>query len=141
MKAGNNVVLVVDTNVVIPLFIHSAQTARAIALRAQDSIWRTDAFALVEISNVLATYQRAKLLTASEAARNLEDAERFLGPHLFPVSHVDALAVAMRFRITAYDARFLRVAQALGTKLVTEDERLRRAAPELTRSLADTLAS
>jgi predicted nucleic acid-binding protein len=128
--------IVVDTNVIIPLFIRSAESAAAIALREKDDVWRTEAFALVEISNVLATYQRAKFLTASEAQRHLQSAERFLGPHLFSISNQDALAQAIRYGITAYDARFLTVAEALGVKLVTEDVRLRAAAPELTQSLA-----
>jgi predicted nucleic acid-binding protein len=130
-------VIVADTNVIIPLFIRSEESAAALALREKDDVWRTEAFALIEISNVLATYQRAKFLTASEAGRHLQNAERFLGPHLFPVSHHDALAQALRYGITAYDGRFLAVADALGVRLVTEDARLRAAAPDLTQSLAD----
>jgi predicted nucleic acid-binding protein len=43
--------------------------------------------------------------------------------------------------VSAYDARFLAVADTLGTKLVTEDAKLRAAAPDLTRSLAQALAA
>ena len=39
----------------------------------------------------------------------------------------------------AYDARFLVVAEGLGIRLVTEDVKLRRAAPKLTQSLAQAL--
>ena len=38
------------------------------------------------------------------------------------------------------DARFLAAAMHLNTKLVTEDKKLRDAAPNLTQSLADALA-
>ncbi len=131
--------MVVDTNVIIPLFIRSAESAAAVALREKDDHWRTEAFALVEISNVLATYQRAKFLTAADAHRHLQNAERFLSPHLFSISHLDALALAIRYGITAYDARFLAVAGALSVKLVTEDARLRAAAPDLTQSLAEAV--
>lgn len=129
--------IVVDTNVIFPLFIHSAESAAVVALWEKDNIWRTEPFALVEFSNVLATYQRAKFLTASEAAQHLEMAASFLGPHLFPVSHQDALEMALRYGVTAYDARFLTVAEKLSVKLVTEDARLRAAAPNLTQSLAE----
>jgi predicted nucleic acid-binding protein len=50
------------------------------------------------------------------------------------------LSVAVRYRVTAYDARFLALAQQLGTPLVTEDAKLRLAAPNLTQSLAEALA-
>jgi predicted nucleic acid-binding protein len=42
--------------------------------------------------------------------------------------------------VTAYDARFLALAHRLGTRLVTEDAKLRSAAPALTLSLAEALA-
>ena len=51
-----------------------------------------------------------------------------------------ALALAAEFGVSAYDARFLGAAQRLGARLVTEDARLRAAAPALTCSLAEALA-
>jgi predicted nucleic acid-binding protein len=41
---------------------------------------------------------------------------------------------------SAYDARFLALAEAIGLPVVTEDKKLRDAAPNLTQSLADALA-
>jgi predicted nucleic acid-binding protein len=52
---------------------------------------------------------------------------------------ITALDVARRYNISAYDARFIAAAQQLETKLVTEDRKLRAAAPERTRSLAQAL--
>ena len=51
------------------------------------------------------------------------------------------LAIAARYRVSAYDARFLALADQLGRRLVTEDTRLRGAAPALTQSLAEALAT
>ena len=133
--------IVVDTNVIVPLFIHSAESATALALRAKDDVWRTEPFALIEISNVLATYTRAKLLSAVAARQLLQSAQRFLGPHLHPVLDEAALGLALRYGTTAYDARFLAVAEALAVRLVTEDTRLRTAAPALTQTLAEALAA
>jgi predicted nucleic acid-binding protein len=42
--------------------------------------------------------------------------------------------------VTAYDARFLALAHRLGIRLVTQDAKLRSAAPALTQSLAEALA-
>ena len=46
---------------------------------------------------------------------------------------------AAHYRISAYDAHYLVVARHLGVKLVTEDAWLRKAAPELTQSLAEAV--
>ena len=59
---------------------------------------------------------------------------------LAEVSHADALRTAAAFGVSAYYARFLAAASALGTKLVTEDAKLRKAAPALSQSLATALA-
>jgi predicted nucleic acid-binding protein len=52
------------------------------------------------------------------------------------VDHPAALTLAARHGVTAYDARYLAVAQVLHTRLVTENGKPRRAAPDLTCSLA-----
>jgi predicted nucleic acid-binding protein len=131
--------LLVDTNIVAPLFVFSARTGDVQELRARDGIWRTDPFVLIEFSNVLATYQRARYITAAVARECLARAEAFLQPHFFPVGNEAALEFALRYRTTAYDGRFLALADQLGTRLVTEDAKLRAAAPALTQSLTEAL--
>ena len=59
---------------------------------------------------------------------------------LVNVPHARALGVAAELSISAYDARFVAAAQMLSAKLVTEDAKLRAAAPTLTLSLAGALA-
>ena len=132
--------LVVDTNIIAPFYIRGAYTERVHELHRSDSLWRTDPLALVEFSNVLATYQRARYLTTNEARMCLAEAERFLRPHYLQVTHETSLTVAIRYGVTTYDARFLAAAMHLNTRLVTEDKKLRDAAPNLTQSLADALA-
>jgi predicted nucleic acid-binding protein len=132
--------LLVDTNIIALFYIHGAYTERAQELHRFDNLWRTDPLALVEFSNVLATYQRARYLTANQARMCLAEAERFLRPHYLQVTHETSLTVAIRYGVTTYDARFLAAAMHLNTRLVTEDKKLRGAAPNLTQSLADALA-
>jgi predicted nucleic acid-binding protein len=50
-----------------------------------------------------------------------------------------AFAVACEFSISAYDARFIAAAQLLQSPLVSEDAKLRAAAPALTVSIAEAL--
>ena len=132
--------ILVDTNVIAPLYVRSARSEAAAELFARDSLWRTEPLALIELSNVLISYERTHYITAVMARECLNRATAFLQPHFFRVTHQAALDAALRYRVTAYDARFLALAQELGRPLVTEDGKLRAAAPKLTQSLAEALA-
>ena len=132
--------VLIDTNIAVSLFVANDWTASARELLVKDADWRTEPYALVEFGNVMTTYVRSRLATPEQASARLAEAELLLGPGLVPVEHQQALATALRFGTSAYDARFLVVAQVLGARLVTEDAKLRRAAPALTASLAEALA-
>ena len=131
--------VVVDTNVVAYLLIEGDRTAEAQALYARDPDWRSEGFLLVEFSNLLATYARAGKLDADTAADLLSMAERTLSG-IVSLPHARAMALAAEFGASAYDGRFLAVARQLGARLVTEDAKLRQAAPALTQTIAQALA-
>ena len=133
--------ILVDTNIIAPLYVRSARSQAVSELFAHDGIWRTEPLALIELSNVLISYERARYITAATARECLNRAAAFLQPQLFRVTHQAALNTALRYRVTAYDARFLALAEQLGRRLITEDAKLRAAAPALTRSLGEALAS
>jgi predicted nucleic acid-binding protein len=133
--------VLVDTNVIAPLYVRSARTDAVEELFARDAVWRTEPLALIELSNLLVTYERSRYITAATARDCLNRAAAFLQPQLFRVSHQAALEAALDYRVTAYDARFLALADQLGSRLITEDARLRAAAPALTQSLAEVLAT
>jgi predicted nucleic acid-binding protein len=131
--------VVVDTNILAYLLIAGDRTREAPALHGRDSDWKSEAFLLVEFSNILATYQRRGELDPNQVEGLMNDAEtRISGP--IHVSHIIALRTAQKYRISAYDARFIATAEKLDAKLVTEDTKLRKAAPRLTLSLADALS-
>lgn len=95
---------------------------------------------MVELTNALTRYVRVGELEWQEAANTLADAERRFGPDLWTATNEQAMHTALACGVSAYDARFLVAARDLGVKLVTEDAKLRRAAPELTQSLDEALA-
>lgn len=131
----------VDTNVVLALLIRQTpwqRTARELYVRDPD--WCTETHALVELTNVLTRYVRIGELTIDEGQLVLQEAARRLEPRLLSVAHADALLIAVERGVSAYDARFLVAARQLGHRLVTEDGKLRAAAPELTQSLVEALA-
>ncbi len=132
--------VIVDTNILAYLLIKGDRTRDAQALFARDTGWRSEAFVLIEFSNILATYLRAKSLTQIQAHALLDEAEKLM-TGLINLPHGRALLVAEQFAVSVYDARFLGAAQTLKARLVTEDIRLRQAAPALTISLSDALVA
>jgi predicted nucleic acid-binding protein len=134
-------VVLVDTNVVAYLLIEGDHTAAAQRLRQRDSDWRSEAFVMVEFTNVLAASVAAKRMSLTLAQRFLLDAHSLFDGKLARLPHGPILATAAQYRVSAYDARFLTLAQHVGLRLVTEDAKLRLAAPALTQSLAEAVAA
>ena len=133
--------LIVDTNVVVYLLIRGDETRAAQELRSRDPDWRSEAFLLVEFTNVLASSIATKRMTLSLAQDLLAKASALFDGKLGRIPHTSVLASAARHRVSAYDARFLALAAELSSRLVTEDTKLRAAAPALTQSLAEALAA
>ena len=131
---------VVDTNIVVYLLLEGPHSEAARALHAADSDWQSESFLMVELVNVLATAMRTARRPLAETLQTLAEARHLMSAGLRSVEDRDVLNAAAHFGISGYDARFLVVARALGEPLVTEDARLRRAAPEFTCSLAEALA-
>jgi predicted nucleic acid-binding protein len=131
----------VDTNIVVALFIRGRFSDDALKLQRKNSVWRTEPFTLLEFSNVLATYQRGRYLSKAAALERLQLAEEFLSPNYVRVSNQSALELVLQYRVSAYDARLLAVADQLRLRLITEDIQLRTAAPALTQSLKQALDS
>ena len=132
--------LLVDTDVVVYLLIRGDHTEAAQELRRRDPDWRSEAFLLVEFTNVLASSIATKRMTFTLAQEFLASAAILFDGKLARIAHPSVVATAARHHVSAYDARFLALAHQLGHRLVTEDARLRAAAPALTQSLADALA-
>jgi predicted nucleic acid-binding protein len=132
-------VVLVDTNILVYLMIEGDRTSAAHELYERDADWRSEAFVMVEFSNVLATYVRSKELTYERARKLLEQAPALV-PMLTNVMHAQALETATQFGVSAYDARFIALAEQMRVKLVTEDIKLQAAVPSWTVSLAGALA-
>ena len=139
MRAGAISVVLIDTNILAYLMIEGDRTDAAQQLFKRDSDWCSEAFVMVEFSNVLATYVRAGALTQAQGSKLLTDAQVHI-PTLHSVANAQALENAMQFQISAYDARFIALAKQLKLKLVTEDAKLRGAVPSWTLSLVEALA-
>ena len=132
--------VVVDTNILAYLLIEGDRTRDVQALFARDADWKSEAFVLIEFSNILATYLRADSLTRNQAHALLVEAEKRVTV-LVNLPHGGRCASPSSSAYRLNDAPFLGAAQSFKTRLVTEAARLRKAAPALTISLSDALAA
>ena len=131
----------IDCSTLAYLLLSAEYTPRARTLFELDADWHSDAFVLIEFTNVLATAMRIRGLPQPQAATALTKAQSVLESGLHLADHSDVLALAAQLKVSAYDARYLTTARNLGVRLVTEDTKLRKAAPRLTQSLADALTA
>ena len=92
--------VVVDTNILAYLLISGDRTREARRLYEHDPEWRSEAFLLIEFSNLLATYVRLDRLSHAKSEKVLEEAEsRIHG--LVRLPHLQVLRVAHRFKVSA----------------------------------------
>lgn len=131
--------IAVDCNVLAYLLLDGAETPRARALLGIDADWHSEGVILIELANVLATAMRVRRVSMNASVAVLTQTLGVMEGGLHRADDFEALELAAHFKVSAYDARYLVVARNLEIKLVTEDAKLRKAAPSLTQSLADAV--
>ena len=132
--------LVVDANVVAYLLVEGGKTAEARRLWAIDRDWHAPGLLLYELGNVFAQLVKQGALPLEAGMAALESAACLVCLHGQDPPATRFLEIAANLATSAYDASYLATAEALGTPLVTEDGRLLRIAPEVTRSLGSFTA-
>jgi len=132
-------VIVVDTNILAYLLIEGDQTVKVRQLLDRDPHWVAPSFWRIEFLNVLLKYARHQSL-APKPVKDIWEASFHLSQlREESVEAGKALDLALKHKITGYDALFVTLAQNLKTVCVTEDKALRKAVPHLTISLDDIL--
>jgi predicted nucleic acid-binding protein len=129
-------VLVVDANIVVYLLTKNEMTERARELWAADHDWHAPRLLFYELANVFSQLVKHRALPLEAASFALESGLGLV--HMLdkdpPVARI--LEIASGLSLSAYDSTYLATAEIMRAPLVTEDTRLLRAAPEITRSLA-----
>jgi predicted nucleic acid-binding protein len=127
--------LLVDANVVAYLLVDGEKTAQARALWAIDGDWHAPRLLFYELANVFAQLVKHRAISAETAIAGLESAASIVRLRDQDPPAARVLEIAGKLAVSAYDATYLAAAEALGMPLITEDRRLMRAAPGITRSL------
>jgi len=128
-------VIVVDVNVVAYFLIEGDKTASARELLHRDPDWRLPVLWRHEYLNVLATFAREGGATVAEARTIWRRGVELFGPREQNMDMESALVLATENRVSAYDAQYIALARQLRTVCVTEDRRLLRMFPALTRTM------
>ena len=127
--------IVVDANVIAYALIAGDHTAAALAVRRRDPAWAVPELWRHEFLSILVQYVRARGMAQAEAAALYERAEALLMAAEQPVDFTAALALAVRYSLSAYDAQYLALARVLGTRCVTGDTELWQKVPGLAVSM------
>jgi predicted nucleic acid-binding protein len=133
--------IVVDTNLLAYAVLPGRRTADALAVAERDPDWVAPGLWRRELCNVLATLMRDRKLSFAQALAAFSAAEQLVSDATIEPSTEEVLRLAARGRVSAWDAEFIFVADALGLPLVTADRRLARAFPGRVVPLEDLIAA
>ena len=131
--------IVADTNLIVQLTLKLAQTEQAQSVYSRDPVWIMPELWRHEYLNVLANYLRFDNKPREVLINAWQGAAKLFENSVQPVDMEFALELAGDLNITAYDAQYLSLAKTSRVKLVTEDRKLRNAAPGLTSSMKEFL--
>ena len=122
--------IVVDTNVIQYCWVRGVNTQIAQAVRSRDPDWHAPILWRSEFRNVLSAYLRRGLLSRPQIDEVLAAAANALaeGEHIIADERV--LDVVESSVLTAYDAEFVALAEALTVPLVTADRAVLKAFPD-----------
>ena len=122
--------IVVDTNLIVYLFLESIGKEQAERVRAFDPEWVAPLLWRSEFRNVLVIYMRRAILLPGQALVIAKNSELMMQGKEYPVSSEHVLRLAAGSRCSSYDCEFVALAQELGVKLVTADKRVVSEFPE-----------
>jgi predicted nucleic acid-binding protein len=127
--------IVVDTNVLAYLWLPGERTRAAERLLKEDADWNAPLLWRSEFRNVLAGCLRRGDLTFETAVQIADGAEAQMRGREFSVPSARVLALVDESDCSAYDCEFVVLADELGVSLITSDDKLLKAFPEMTRPL------
>ena len=131
-------IALLDASAVVDLLIRSdaGEPVRSFLTRQVDVALVTVAHLDAEVMSALARLSRADVLTDAEVATLLGRLSSLAMRRLPITSELLAAAWELRDNVAARDALYVAAAVSMGAKLVTTDQRLARAVPDLVADLS-----
>ena len=132
--------IVVDTNIISYFYISGEKSQLAEQLLLADSGWNAPVLWRSEFRNVLSQYLRKNILAFDEVLLIIQQAEKLLTDNEFEIPSAHIMQLVSSSNCSAYDCEFVALAQYLGVTLVTEDKKVLREFPDITKSLKSYFA-
>jgi predicted nucleic acid-binding protein len=133
--------IVVDTNLLVYLYLTSDRSALAEQALIKDPFWSAPLLWRSEFRNVLALYIRKKILQLEDAQRIMTEAMHLMHGREYEVISHQILSLAAASTCSAYDCEFVALARDLDVPLVTVDKQILAQFPAVAISLEKFLAS
>ena len=121
--------IVVDSNVVAYFWVNGPLTAIARSVREKDPDWHLPTLWRSEMRSILAGYLRDGTLSASQIAGIMSAAEASAAGQEHVVASRAVFEIVGESNLSAYDAEFIALAEALDVPLVTADKGVLKAFP------------
>ena len=132
--------IVVDTNVIVYLYLPTECTRQSERLLAQEPTWAAPVLWRSEFRNVLSLYLRKQLIAFDKALQLQMEAESLMQGNEYSVGSFDVMTLVRDSPCSAYDGEFVALAVSLKTTLVTMDQSILRAFPDTSLSLTQFLS-
>ena len=123
--------IVVDTNILVYLFVDGPQTRSAMTVRMTDPDWHAPSLWRSEFRNAMTGYIRNNIMTVEQAVIVLRNAENSMNGQEHGVNSADVMRLVSQSTCSAYDCEFVALAQELNAPLVTTDRRILREFPNV----------
>ena len=122
--------IVVDTNVIHYCWVRGQHTELAHAVRQRDADWHAPILWRSQLRNVLTAYLRRQMMSREQIAGILDAADYALAGSEHIIADELVFDVVAGSTLTAYDAEFVALANALSVPLVTADKAVLKAFPD-----------
>ena len=129
--------IVADSNLIAYLHLPGPKEGVAEAVLIKDSAWWVPPLWKSEFRSILFAYMRTQGLDEDTAAAHWANAMDHLGNTQMEPDPGSVLAKAATSKLSAYDAEFVVLAEELGAPLVTSDQQILRAFPQVSVSPED----
>jgi predicted nucleic acid-binding protein len=121
--------IVVDTNLLVYLYIRGQRTAEAEAVLTRDPVWAAPILWRSEFRSTLIGLLRKRAISLDDALQIVTEAERGMAGREYAVVSQRVLGLAARSGCSTYDCEFVSLAEDLRVPLVTADRQVLRVFP------------
>ncbi len=116
--------IIVDTNILIYLYIQGEHTSSVESLIQVDCTWAAPLLWRSEFRNVLALYIRKKIISLQQALDIIDQAENLMLDNEYQPSSEIVLNLVNTSNCSAYDCEFVSLARQFDVPLITQDKKI-----------------